>query len=84
MIGNVDNNRMTKRNRILLRFNRWAQYRLLRPIGWLFWHTSIRHESHKTIFMSGLHEAFWCYLCDGDLKYALHIGNIWWCVRWLP
>jgi hypothetical protein len=73
--------KMSRRQRLAWRFNRWLWPKLLRPVSWLFWHTSIHKEAHKTNLMNGLHEAFWTFMCGHGVRYSLHIGNIWWGVH---
>jgi hypothetical protein len=70
--------------RISYRWERWYWKRLGVPIEFIFFHTSIRSDAHKTNLMNGLHDAFWCYLCGGNVTYSLKIGNIWWKNPLLP
>lgn len=65
----------------LMRLSRWLNRKLYRPVAWLYFHTSLRSDIHKTEFMMGLHEAVWTYLCGYGFRFSLHIGNIYWRVE---
>jgi hypothetical protein len=67
----------------------WSRWR--RITERICWHT------HKSIYfpgrwpgstkgkwLDGLSEACWCYCCGDSLKFALHIGNIYWGLRFIP
>ncbi|MBK9497310.1 MAG: hypothetical protein IPO08_22880, partial [Xanthomonadales bacterium] len=59
----------TKRQVIVQRFNRWLWPKLLRPVSWVFFNTSLHTDAHKTDLMNGLRTACWTFISGHDLGY---------------